>query len=120
MKVDFFTSGSTEEIVERIRNELEKRGFIFAENEKSYKVHYSNRQVKKTQTWSKFWARKQLEDPYPPFFSMEIDGEVVLEEKKAIIRADFIENHANRPHGAGGSRAIDEYVDLFCEILRGQ
>ena len=36
MKVDFFTSGSTEEIVGRIRNELGKRGFIFAENEKSY------------------------------------------------------------------------------------
>jgi hypothetical protein len=120
MKVEFFTAGSTEGIVERIRNELEKRGFIFAENEKSYHVHYSKGEVEKVQTWSKFWARKQLEDPYPPFFSIEIDGEVVLEGKNAIIKADFIENHANRPHGAGGSRAIYEYVDLFCEILRDQ
>jgi len=120
MKVEFFTTGSTEEIVERMRNELEERGFIFTENEKSYQVHYSNGRVEKSQTWSKFWARKQLEDPYPPSFSIEIDGEVVLEGKKAIVRADFIENHANRPHGAGGSRAIDEYLDLFSEILQGR
>ena len=118
MKVEFITAGSTEQIVGRMRNELEKRGFTFAENEKSYKVHYSNGRAEKIQTWSKFWARKQLEDPYPAHFSIEIDGEVVLEEGNTIIKADFIENHANRPHGAGGSRAIDEYVDLFCEILR--
>jgi hypothetical protein len=52
--------------------------------------------------------------------SIEIEGEVVLEESNCIIKADFIENHANRRHGAGGSRAIDEYVDLFCEIFRNQ
>jgi len=120
MKVEFLTSGSTEKIVERMRSELEKKGFIFAENEKSYVVHYSNGQVKKIQTWSKFWARKQLEDPYPSFFSIEIEGEVVLEGENAIVKADFIENHANRRHGAGGSRAIDEYIDLYCEIFRPQ
>ncbi len=120
MKVEFFTTGCTAEVVERMRTELEKRGFIFAENEKSYHVHYSNGQLEKTQTWSKFWTRKQLDDPYPPHYSIEIEGEVILEGKNAIIKADFIENHANRPHGAGGSRAIDEYVDLFCEILRDQ
>lgn len=120
MKVEFFTTGSTEEIVERMRNELEKTGFIFAENEKSYNVHYSNEQIEKTQTWSKFWARKQLDDPYPSHYSIEIEGEVILEEKNTIVKADFIENHANRPHGAGGSRAIDEYLDIFSEIFRDQ
>ena len=118
MKVDFFTSGSIEKIVERMRGKLEEKGFVFSENEKSYVVHYSNGQAHKTQTWSKFWARKQLEAPYSPLVSIEIEGEVILEGGNGVIKADFIENHANRRHGAGGSRAIDEYVDFFCEIFR--
>jgi hypothetical protein len=118
MKVEFFTSGSIEKTVERMRSKLEEMGFVFSENEKSYAVHYSNGQINKTQTGSKVWARKQLEAPHAPLVSIEIEGEVILQGGNAVIQADFIENHANRRHGAGGSRAIDEYVDLFSEIFR--
>lgn len=120
MRVDFLTLGSIEKTVEKMRNKLEEKGFVFSENDKSYVVHSKNGQINKTQTWSKFWARKQLQAPYSPLVSIEIEGEVVLEEGSSLIKADFIENHANRRHGAGGSRAIDEHVDLFCEIFRLQ
>jgi hypothetical protein len=120
MKVEFFTSGSIEKTVEKMHCKLEEKGFVFSENEKSFAVHYSNGQIHKTQTWSRFWARKQMEAPYSPLVSIEIEGEVVLEGENSVIKADFMENHANRRHGAGGSRAIDEHVDLFCEIFRLQ
>ena len=118
MRVDFFTAGSIEKTVETMRSKLSEKGFVFSENEKAYCVHYKDGQIDKRQTVSKFWARKQLTVPYSPLFSVEIEGEVVLEEGNSVVKADFIENHANRRHGAGGSRAIDEYVDLLCEILR--
>jgi hypothetical protein len=118
MIVEFHISGSIEETVERLRTELEGKGFAFSENEKSYAVHYSNGQINKTQTGSRFWARKQLGPPYPSTTSIEVEGEIVQSEGRTIVKTDFIENHANRRHGAGGSRAIDEYVDFFCEIFR--
>jgi hypothetical protein len=118
MRVDFFTAGSIEKTVETMRSKLGEKGFVFSENEKAYVVHYTNGQIDKRQTESRFWARKQPAAPYSPLVSIEIEGEVVLERGNSFVRADFIENHANRRHGAGGSRAIDEYVDLFCEIFR--
>lgn len=59
-----------------MRSSLEKDGFIFAENDKSYDVHYTNEGVKKVQSWSLFWSKKQLSDPYKPTFSIVIKGEV--------------------------------------------
>ena len=71
MKVEFFAIGSVSDIVRRIQNKLEERDFIFAENDVSYTVHYSNDKILKSQKGSKFWARKQLEAPYPKQFSIE-------------------------------------------------
>jgi hypothetical protein len=117
MKVEFFVSGDIKEVVDRIRDALEKEGFSFEEEDGSYSVHYSQGGYSKIQTRSKFWARKQLEDPYPKDYSIEIDGEVVLEQGHTIIRTDFVENHGNRPHRYGGTRAVERYVDGFCNIF---
>ena len=117
MKVEFFTVGSVSDIVKRIQKIMEETGFIFSENDASYSVRYSNGKILKSQTGSKFWARKQLEAPHPAHFSIEIDGEVVIEKENSVVKAIFIENHANRPHDYGGSSVIDEYVDIFSKIL---
>lgn len=117
MKVDFITSGDIEKTVATVRRAIEENGFVFSENDKSYVVRCTDGQIQKTQTGSRFWARKQLQPPYSPLYSIEIEGEIVLDGAGVVIRADFIENHANRRHGAGGSRAIDEYVDYFGKSL---
>lgn len=118
MRVEFFPSGNIQQIVDRIRGALEREGFIFAENERTYAVHYPNGRVEKTQTGSKSWARKQLADPYPLHFSIEIEGEAVQEGGNPVIRANFVEFQANRKHEYGGSHALDSHVDLFCEIFQ--
>ena len=117
MKVEFFVSGNLNEVVGRIRDALENEGFSFEEEDVSFTVHYTKGQFSKIQTRSKFWARKQLEDPYPRDYSIEIDGEVVLEQGRTIIRTDFVENHGNRPHRYGGTHAVERYVEDFCTIF---
>jgi hypothetical protein len=48
-----------------------------------------------------------LESPYPSYFSIEIDGEAMLEGENVVFRTEFIESYTNRLHLFGGTRGID-------------
>lgn len=117
MKAKLQLSVSVEAIVKKMRESLIKDGFIFAENDKSYVVQYTDKGMKKIQSWSKFWSRKHLGDPYPIDYSLVIQGEIKQEEKASIIEVELVEYHANREHGYGGTDVIDQYFDKFCEIF---
>lgn len=118
MKFKLYLSMGVADIIDRMGKFMQKEGFLFAENDKTYEVHFEDKEMRKIQNWSKFWLRKQLGGDYPPHFALVIQGEVKLERNASVIEGEIIEYHGNREHNYGGSRAIDTHFNSFCEIFK--
>lgn len=116
IKTKLFLEIGVEEAVKKMRSYLENDGFIFAENDKSYDVYYT-KGIEKVQSWSLFWSKKRLSDPYKPTFSIVIKGEVKRENEGSVVEAELIEYHHNREHFYGGATAVNEYFNKFCKIF---
>jgi hypothetical protein len=119
MNVEVFVEGSVEKIVDKMRKHLEEKGFLFTENKRSYIIRYPKGKVEKNLSCLNFWARKQLEAPFPTHASIEIEGDVLLEGQNTVIRVEFTENHVNRPHWLW-TPVMEEYLNVFSEIFRDQ
>ncbi len=117
MKSTLHVPLSVDEAVKKISESLIGNGFIFSEEDGTYVVRYSGKKAEKTKNWSRFWSRRSLGDKYPQHYSIVIQGTVREENRGSIIDLEIIEYHAGREHTYGGTMAITEYFEKFCDIF---
>jgi len=117
MKAELHVPISVQDALEKIHSALTDDKFIFSEEDARYVVTYSNKKCVKTKDLSKFWSKRELGDKYPENYSLTIEGTIKAEEEDTVIDLEIIEYHHGREHSYGGTRAINEYFDKFCEIF---
>ena len=117
MKAELHVPMTVQEAVEKIRLYLKNDKFIFSEEDARYIVKYPNKKSIKTKDMSRFWSKRELGDKYPETYSLTMEGTLKAEEEGTIIDLEIIEYHHGREHTYGGTRAIEEYFNKFCEIF---
>jgi hypothetical protein len=117
MKAEIHVSTTVQETLEKVCSALQDDRFIFSEEDAKFVVEYSDKTCVKTKNFSRFWSRRDLGDKYPAHFSLVIEGTMESEEGGTVINLDIVEYHHSREHTYGGTRAIGEYFDKFCEIF---
>jgi len=107
-----------EATVKKLQTGLAQAGFIFAENDRSYLLAQGEAGgVTRELCGSTFWARKQLSDPHPRSHSIELEGEIAVENESTAVRVELCELHGQRRHSLGGSHALESFVELFGRLL---
>ena len=118
MLATLHTPLSVEKAIERIKCELTEDGFIFSEEDVSHIVQYKNGNAQTAKVFSRFWSRKDLNDKYPAYYAITIEGTIRKEEETScVIEIEMAEYHYCRKHSYGGTKAVDDYFHRFCSIF---
>jgi len=110
---------NAEESLERLRTLLTGKGFLFAEEDKTYVIKYVDDKITMILISSQFWSRKDLAEERPLGYSLVVQGGIKQDDEGSVIELELIEYHANRPHKLGG-RHIDKYLNELARSFVSQ